>query len=456
MTTFQIVLLSSSLTALVIIPAMLWNSRREQRRKGQGMMRTMHRIANERTESQAILASLDVGIAAYGSDARLIASNPIAAQQLGLIPDTFQGFLDRYGTDNGMRAAHYLGSEIFSGEFEREDRHLRLVCQHHPVRAGGRRFGGYIVTIQDYTEIMKQEERRRTFVANVSHELKTPLTTMKSYSETLLDWGLKEKDPEDVRADVSRIYDDSIRMERLIADLLLLSSFDSSGMPLQAAVFDLADCARQMSDRLADQAKAKEIKVEFYSMTREPAVFADRSSIERILSNLIVNAIRYTEEEGRIQIYVGTVVDDLYVKIKDNGIGIPKSDLGLIFQRFYRVDKTGSRQYGGTGLGLPIALELARMHRGRIDAESEPAAGSQFTLYLPRASQLLRMTLTDLMRKEKPVDAITKAAAQTIRDWVGEPGDEEAPWGGGALEMRSLLDIIDKKVNNSITITPAN
>ena len=451
MTPFQLILLSSALTAAIIIPVMLWNSRREQRRKGQDMMRTVRRIANERTESQAILASLDVGIVAYGSDNRLLATNPVATEWLPTVPDTLSGFLDLFGTENGMRAAHYLGSEIITGEVALNGRQLRLVCQHHPVRGGGRRFGGHVVTVQDYTDIARQEERRKTFVANVSHELKTPLTTIKSYSETLLDWGIEEKDPDDLRLDISRIYDDSIRMEQLITDLLLLSSLDSSGMPLQATVFDLSECARQICDRLKDRAAARQLSFEFYSMTREPAVFADKNSIERVLSNLIINAIRYTDEGGMIQIYVGTVVDDLYVKVKDNGIGIPTAAMDQIFERFYRVDKTGSRQFGGTGLGLPIALELARMHHGRIDAESDLAQGSQFTLYLPKASQLLRLTLVELQRKEQPADAITRAAATAIRDWAGGQTGSDA-----MINVRALLEIIDEKVNNSINITPAN
>lgn len=450
MTPFQVALLSVAATAALLIPLMLWNGRREQRRKGHDMMRTMRQIANERTESQAILASLDVGIVAYGSDNRLLASNPVASAWLTGIPDTLAGFLDLYGTENGMRAAYYLGSEQLVGEISLKERYLRLVCQHHSVEGAGRRFGGYLVTVQDFTDIMRQEERRKTFVANVSHELKTPLTTIKSYSETLLDWGIEEKGREELKRDLSRIYEDSIRMERLIADLLLLSSLDSSGMPLMASIFDLADCARQISERLQDQAVAHKVTLEFFSMTREPAVFADRGSIERILSNLLMNAIRYTEG-GMVQIYVGTLGDDVYVKFKDNGIGIPKAALDHIFQRFYRVDKTGSRQFGGTGLGLPIALELARMHRGRIDAESELAEGSQFTLYLPKASHLLKSTLADLQGQAQTVDAIGRAAASAIREWAGAPAGGE-----GAVKVRELLDIIDEKVDNGIVITPVN
>ncbi len=169
------------------------------------------------------------------------------------------------------------------------------------------------------------------------------------------------------------------------------------------------------------------------------------------MTNLIVNAIRYTNAGGKIEIYIGSVVDDVYAKIKDNGIGIPQSELDHIFQRFYRVDKTGSRQFGGTGLGLPIALELARMHRGRIEAESEPSLGSQFTLFLPSATRLLRSTLLELSRKEKPEDQIAKAAAATLRDWASEV--EGVRRGDGLFNVRSLLDIIDEKVDNSVNIT---
>lgn len=448
MTNFQAALLASALTALVLIPAMIWRARRVRRRENQDMVRTMRRVANERSESQAILASLDLGILAYGSDDRLIASNPVAEDLFGLIPDRFPAFLDRFGTENGMRAAYYLGGSDISGEIRLGDRHIRLVCQRHSLEGETSRFGGHVVTAQDFTEIKHQEERRKAFVANVSHELKTPLTTVKTYSETLLDWGIEEKDREAIRADVKRIYEDSIRMEDLITDLLLLSSLDSSGIRIRALVFDLADCTRQVAERLMEQAQARDVRIDYFSMSRSPAVFADKNSVERILSNLIVNAIRYSDMGSRIEIYVGALLDDVYVKVKDNGIGISRNELDNIFQRFYRVDKTGSRQYGGTGLGLPIALELARMHHGRIEAESDLGKGSQFTLFLPSANRLLRSTLLDLSRKETPRDAVKIAAADTLREWAG--GGEGAD---GLFDLRSLLEIIDEKVNNSVDIT---
>ena len=213
----------------------------------------------------------------------------------------------------------------------------------HALRAqpDGKSFTGYIITIQDFTNIQRQEEQRKAFVANVSHELKTPLTTMKSYSETLLDWGIEEKNRSDIREDVQRIYDDSVRMEHLIADLLLLSQIDSQRHVGSASLFDLGGCAQRITRSLIPQAKAKNIDIAFHPMSRRTSVFADVMSVERILSNLIVNALHYTRKNGTIRIYVGRVVDDVYLKVQDNGIGIAAEHLTSILNDFIAMcDKT--------------------------------------------------------------------------------------------------------------------
>ena len=365
------------------------------------------------------------------------------------IRDRLDSFLDRFGADNGMRAAYYLESDDVSGELDIDGYTLRLVCQQHPLRIDGEPFGGHIITAQDVTQFRRQEEQRKVFVANVSHELKTPLTTIKSYSETLLDWGIDEKSRDDIKSDVTRIYDDSIRMERLISDLLLLSTIDSSRLHVQMVLFDLSECARQICERFRDQSSAKSIALDFSVLSRQSIVLADRSSVERILTNLIVNAIHYTEAGGSIRVYAGNIVDDFYIKVVDDGIGIDQTDLDNIFRRFYRADKTGSRTFGGTGLGLPIAQELARMQRGRIEAESEPGIGSQFTLFLPSARRILRESLFEVSKREKPRDAVATAAHDTVRRWLDElSGEENVKYDTGSFDLRGLLDIIDRKVND--------
>ena len=415
-------LLSFVVTTVVLVPLLYWLFNKKQDKKSQHVMRTFRKIANERAESQAILSSLKVGIVAYGSDNRLIASNPVAHDALGTVPDTLNGFLDQFGADNGIKAAFFLEGGKAAGELERNERIYRVELHPHALRAQpeGKSFTGYIITIQDFTDIQRQEEQRKAFVANVSHELKTPLTTMKSYSETLLDWGIEEKSRSDIREDVQRIYDDSVRMEHLIADLLLLSQIDSRRHVGSASLFDLGGCVQRITHSLMPQANAKNIDIAFHPMSRRTSVFADVMSVERILSNLIVNALHYTKEKGTVRIYVGRVVDDVYLKVQDNGIGIAAEHLASIFERFYRVDKTGSRRFGGTGLGLPIARELALMQHGHIEVMSEVGKGSEFTLFLPSANRLLRDTIYQLARREPLQDDLEEAAAEQIRDWVRE------------------------------------
>ncbi|NMA00360.1 MAG: hypothetical protein GX924_04930 [Clostridiaceae bacterium] len=422
MTPVTAAFLSFVVTTVVLVPLLYWLFSKKQDKKSQHVMRTFRKIANERAESQAILSSLKVGIVAYGSDNRLIASNPVAHDALGTVPDTLNGFLDEFGADNGIKAAFFLEGGKAAGELERHDRIYRVELHPHALRAqpDGKSFTGYIITIQDFTNIQRQEEQRKAFVANVSHELKTPLTTMKSYSETLLDWGIEEKNRSDIREDVQRIYDDSVRMEHLIADLLLLSQIDSQRHVGSASLFDLGGCAQRITRSLIPQAKAKNIDIAFHPMSRRTSVFADVMSVERILSNLIVNALHYTRKNGTIRIYVGRVVDDVYLKVQDNGIGIAAEHLTSIFERFYRVDKTGSRRFGGTGLGLPIARELALMQHGHIEVMSEAGKGSEFTLFLPSANRLLRDTVYQLARREPLQDDLEEAAAEQIRDWVRE------------------------------------
>lgn len=452
MSTPVIVIITVLATCAVVVPLMYWRARHARLRANQDVVRTMRAIADERTESQAILASLNVGIAAYGSDDRLIATNPMAHEFLGVIPDTLGGFLERFGTDNGMRAAFHLASDTVSGDLSLNGRSLRMILQHRPFPNDQARLGGHIITIHDFTELVRQEERRKTFVANVSHELKTPLTTMKSYSETLLDWGIEEKSREDIRGDVQRIYDDSCRMEHLISDLLLLSRIDSSGILVDACVLDLNDTVVTVADRLADLADERGVRLRCSTVAR-PLIFADRSAVERVLTNLIVNALRYTERGGTVDVLVGDVVGDVYVKVKDNGIGIANEHLASIFERFYRVDKTGSRQFGGTGLGLSIALELASMHHGRIEAESELGVGSQFTLFLPSALFFLRKTLVDALHHRQPDDPLTRSAVATLRRWFEEEADGATDESDG-LSASAMLEIITKKVDNGNITSP--
>lgn len=427
--------------------------RRYSEKKDQGFLRTINHIAKERAEANAILASLSIGVVAYGSDHRLIATNDLAQEMLKFVPDTIDAFLNHYGSENGMRAAFLIRSSEVSGIYERDNRVYQIKCEPRHLDGSANRFAGHVIMIQDVTESTRLEEERRAFVANVSHELKTPLTTIKSYTETLLDWGLEEKPQESVRSDLVRIYEDSLRMESLIADLLLLSSIDSKAHYMNARVLDMGSLCRQITERLRPSAEDKNLDFGCLVLPASALVFGDANSIERIVTNLLVNAIKYTPTGGRVQVSVGNIAEDIYVKVKDSGNGIPAEELPNLFDRFYRVDKTGSRQYGGTGLGLAIAHELTELHHGRLEVESQAGTGSAFTLFLPRADRYLIQIFLRLVNNDQVDDILGKAAAQTLSKTLADSDWEVAT--GPTADRKHLMHVLEKigqEVNNKMKI----
>ena len=208
---------------------------------------------------------------------------------------------------------------------------------------------------------------------------------------------------------------------------------------------------RQVTDRLRPSAEDKNLQFECMDLPASALVFGDANSVERIITNLLINAIKYTPKKGRIQISVGNIAEDLYIKVKDSGSGIPAQDLPNLFDRFYRVDKTGSRQYGGTGLGLSIAHELTELHHGRLEVESQPGRGSAFTLFLPRADRYLVQTFLRLVNKDEVDDILGKAAAQTLTRILSE-SDWEVSTGPTAdrEQLSRVLEKIRQNVNNKV------
>lgn len=206
---------------------------------------------------------------------------------------------------------------------------------------------GVIVVIQDITEHVKLDNMRKEFVADVSHELKTPITSIIGYSETLLE---SEYDKEMQEKFLNVIVSEGHRMSKLVSDLLTLSKYDNDEMLVEKTTFDLGELVKGVYEKLKLDTDKKEQKLECFVTASVPPVYADKYGIERVVINILTNSIKYTKEKGTIKIYVGFVYNDAYIKIIDNGIGIPEEDLERIFERFYRVDKARTREMGGTGL----------------------------------------------------------------------------------------------------------
>ncbi len=239
---------------------------------------------------------------------------------------------------------------------------------------------GVIAVIQDITEHVKLDNMQQEFVADVSHELKTPITSIMGYADTLLEGGFDE---ETKTKFLNVIASESRRMARLVTDLLTLSRYDNKKNATNKESFDLGELVKKSQEKLAIEIKKKEHDVKCFVTADVPPVYAVKDDIERVVLNILTNSIKYTKDGGEIKIYVGFVYTDAYIKIIDNGIGIPEEDLTRIFERFYRVDKARTRELGGTGLGLSIAKEILDKNGGSIDIKSEVGKGTEVVIRIP-------------------------------------------------------------------------
>ena len=183
------------------------------------------------------------------------------------------------------------------------------------------------------------------------------------------------------------ISSEAKRMARLVTDLLTLSRYDNKKVETDITSFDLGELVKKCQEKLRFEIEKKEHNVECFVTASVPPVVADKYGIERVVLNILSNAIKYTPDNGTIKVYVGFVYNDAYIKVIDNGIGIPESDLSRIFERFYRVDKARSRELGGTGLGLSIAKEILDKNKGSIDIKSKVGKGTEVVIRIPTKSK---------------------------------------------------------------------
>lgn len=238
-----------------------------------------------------------------------------------------------------------------------------------------------IIVLYDVTKEQKLEQMRKDFVANVSHELRTPLTTIKSYLDALEDGAIGDKEISERFIGVANNETD--RMIRLVTDLLQLSSLDERNVKLNKTNVSIEEMIEDVVDRFSFQCKQKAISMVMDISKGISPLRVDRDQLDQVLDNLISNAIKYTKENGKIKVSAEERNQKVYIQVTDTGMGIPKSHLNRLFERFYRVDKARSRELGGTGLGLSIAKEIIKAHRGEIYIASEIDKGTKVTFYIP-------------------------------------------------------------------------
>lgn len=343
----------------------------------------------ERLQAEAILESLAEGVVAVDSQGNFVSINPAARALLGIGPQPLNGhsLFERVR----QRDLHDLVREVMgSGRLILRDlplfvpRERILRVQGVPCSAPGPSGARVVLLLQDVTDQHRYDRLRREFVANVSHELKSPLTSIRSLTETLLDGGLE--DPGCNRRFVSLIEEDSTRLARLIDDLLILSQVESRAIPLRLSAVDLSQVLQNLLAPREVLIAERKLRI-ISRLDPELQVRADPDRLRQVLDNLLDNAIKYSPEGGRVEILAYPVEQHLVqVRVHDQGPGIPPEARGRVFERFYRVDKNRSRELGGTGLGLSIVKHIVESHGGRAWVEGTVGEGSQFCFTLPLAT----------------------------------------------------------------------
>lgn len=333
----------------------------------------------------AILNSMVEGVIAVDKDTRLLWLNPTAGNIFNISQNSVQGkiFLEVFPNND---IAEIIALVLKNGEFVSKE--LSLIW---PVRKifqvnaspifESRVTSGCLLVIHDITEMRRLETMRRDFVANVSHELKTPLTSIKGFVETLLEGAIDDK--ENSLNFLRIINDHADRLDNLINDLLDLSHIESKETALKKEKFNLASLVNEVVLGFKSQAKKKGIEIKS-ALPQELEIIADKSKLEQVFTNLINNAINYNKEKGFVRVYSEALADKIKIIVEDSGSGIPARDIPRIFERFYRVDKARSRELGGTGLGLSIVKHIIELHGGKVGVESTEGLGSRFWFILPK------------------------------------------------------------------------
>ena len=337
----------------------------------------------DRAELLAMLASMSEGVIATDIKQRVVVVNARAGELLSFATDSVQGKpLWEVVRDEAILKA--AGEVLASGERKAFQispgvgQYVEVTACTYPA---GEPPQGLILVAHDTSQSVRYQELRKEFVANVSHELRTPLTVIKGFTETLRDGAMK--DPITGPKFLSTIERHVDQLTNLVSDLLELSKLEGTPELPRRVSFDVITVVRRAAELLVPAAQRKEQTINVELARFLPRVIGNPDYIERAISNLIDNAIKYTPERGRICVSAAYEDDSVVVEVSDNGIGIPPEDLARVFERFYRVDRSRSREMGGTGLGLSIVKHVVQVHGGSIDVTSTPGQGSKFRLRLP-------------------------------------------------------------------------
>jgi two-component system phosphate regulon sensor histidine kinase PhoR len=353
---------------------------------------TIRDITDKNTQLKSIMQSVSHGILAIDTRGKILLINDLAKKMV-------EG--DSYVTAEGKNIRQFIKNELILESV------LHNMCSEHStiiqknikndiiykIKIDPVHFEdtdaviGFIINIENITEYAKLENMRKEFVANVSHELKTPITSIQGFIETLKMTDNLDEDTKNRFLTI--IENEATRLTRLIDDILLLSTIENKTKKKVEKV-DLFEVFEEVHEVINYIAKKKNIKVKYDFENKDIDLWEYSGYIRQILLNIISNAIKYTGENGKVSIKQYIKSEKVFIEVKDNGIGIPEEDIERIFERFYRVDKARSRSVGGTGLGLAITKHMVKALNGNIKVESELGVGSKFIIELPFNTELAK------------------------------------------------------------------
>lgn len=351
---------------------------------GYVMTESIQRMNSDKQRVEVIIEHINNGIITFDSNQNVIQANS-AAKKMLKIKDAklikFDSFFKEWGIDVRMAEFSFFEkSGTTEKEITKDGGHIKV--WFIPFKMDGERRDGVICVFEDVTEQFNVMSAMRKFVADVSHELKTPITVISSYTETVLNSYLDDKA---MTANLLNIvYRESGKMTELVQNLLDISRYEMKTMPRKEENFSIDDMINSLVETFKMQAQKKELELKYTRMTDIPEFKGSRSDIERAVKNIISNSIKYTSRGDKIHIFAGRLRNDIYIKVEDTGWGIPENKLGHLFERFYRVEEEArSRDKGGTGLGLSIAKEIIESYDGNIKIESEYTKYTRVTITLP-------------------------------------------------------------------------
>ncbi len=356
---------------------------------------TLDEISGEHQKLETLFAYLRDGVVAFTEDGRVLQINESLKELLGDKYDEdfcFSRLISLFGldytadfdvefVDRGSESDGFNASDVM---FDGKVLDVNFGKLHYT--ADNSQHDGILAVIHDETGRYELDRSRREFVANVSHEMRTPLTSIKGACETILND--REMAPDMEEFFLHMAVDECDRMTRIVSDLLVLSRLDNKRTQWHIQSFDPDKALSHICEVMAVDATAHSHELLYKPEGTLGEITADRERIEQVIINIISNAIKYTPDGGRIAIGARNFEEGLEIKVSDNGIGIPEEDIPHLFERFYRVEKSRTSETGGTGLGLAIAKEIIEAHGGRIDIESRLGEGSTVTIYLPSETRL--------------------------------------------------------------------